>query len=64
MNKSLTKYVAGREAYDDQLLTEAARVALEANQVPRVIRMIVDENGSLIEISLEEFSQIVQSERS
>lgn len=50
MNRTLARYAAGRDAADDQPLTEAARVALEVNPIPRLIRMRVNPVGLPIEI--------------
>lgn len=48
MNESIARTVAQRGP-NDQPLTEAARVALEADQTPRVIKMTVDQDGQPIE---------------
>ena len=46
---SMARWVTGRE--HDQPLMKAARVALEANQTPRVRQsLIVDQDGAPIEI--------------
>ena len=60
MNESLSRYASSRDAYDDQLLSEAAKEALKADPTPRMIKFIVDHDGSLIEIPFGEFSQIDQ----
>ena len=49
MNRFIMTFAAGRGDRDQSLL-EAARVALEANQTPRLIRFRVDQDGLPIEI--------------
>ena len=56
MNSILARFVARRDDRD-QSLVEAARVALEANPTPRMIRFIVDQDGAPIEIPEVEPSQ-------
>ncbi len=50
MNIFMMRFVSGHDGDDDQPLTKAARVALEANPTPRIIKMIVDHDGMPIEI--------------
>lgn len=50
MNLFMTRYVSGHDAEDDQPLTKAARVALEADPTPRIIKMRVGHDGTPIEI--------------
>jgi hypothetical protein len=49
MNNALMTFVAGRGDRDQSLL-EAARVALEANPTPRMLRLSVEQDGVPIEI--------------
>ena len=49
MSPFMARFAAGRSP-GDQPLTQAARVALEASQTPRFIKMIVDHDGTPIEI--------------
>ena len=48
MNETFAAFVAVRSP-SDQPLTEAARVALEADQTPRYIKVDVDQDGQPIE---------------
>ena len=48
MMRFMALWAAGRSS-GDQPLTQAARVALEASQTPRFIKMIVDQDGKPIE---------------
>ena len=48
MNESIFRFVASRSEYD-QPLTDAARVALEADPTPRMIKFIVGHDGKPIE---------------
>ena len=57
MNESLARYAANRDDPVDQPLTEAARVALEANPNPRYIKMRVAPSGTPIEIPEDELDQ-------
>jgi hypothetical protein len=50
MNESLARFASGHDDADDQPLTKAARVALEAILTPRFIKMKVDHDGLPIEI--------------
>jgi len=50
---SLMFWATGRSA-NDQPLTKAARVALEASLTPRVMKFTVDHDGTPIEIPREE----------
>ena len=50
MNNFMAHYVAGHDGADDQPLTKAARVALEANPLPRIVKMRVGQDGTPIEI--------------
>ena len=59
MNESLAHYVAGHDNSNDQPLTKAARVALEASLTPRFIKMKVGQDGTPIETTPEQpLSQI------
>lgn len=49
MPNAIFDFAVGR-ADDDHPLTEAARVALEANLTPRMIKIITDHDGAPIEI--------------
>lgn len=48
MNETFFYFAASRDP-NDQPLTEAARVALEADQTPRFIKEVVDQDGQPIE---------------
>ena len=41
---------AASQTADDQLLAKAARVALEADSTPRMVKIMVDHDGTPIEI--------------
>ena len=49
MNRIIANFAANRDERDQSLL-EAARVALEANPTPRILRFRVDHDGLPIEI--------------
>jgi len=49
--ESIFDFACGRsDELHDHPLTEAARVALEANPTPRMLKLIVDHDGTPIEI--------------
>jgi hypothetical protein len=54
MLTSLARWATGRSA-NDQPLTEAARVALEDDPTPRIVRYEVDHEGHPIEIPKVDF---------